>query len=191
MRAFVAKWGGLILAAMLVLPIAIFGGTYLYANSRVEATLNWVTQEVTMTNFVAVDFFPGETEDSPGYAIYYLTVVVTNRTPDAAEVSLNGIRATMDEYNLEINGADEWHGTVNGNDATVFEGNIILPLDIYDELSSRDSINTEITGGITATTHYMFIDRESSRPISILADITLQPQTTTPAETTTGEPTTT
>ena len=175
MKAFMAKWGGLILAAVLVLPLAGFGGTYLYANSRVDDTLTWVTQEITLNSFL----FAGVPLDPPRRVIYHIVIGVHNRTPDAAQVNITGARVKLNEVNYDIVGSAGWQGTVAGKDDKVFEGDIVLPYDTYLELINR-TLDLEVTGNIKATAHYSFVDKEAERPIKITTEVIFPPPSTSP-----------
>ena len=162
MRAFAAKWGGLVIAILVVIVLAVFGGIYLYASTRVDATLNWVTQDYRILSFQWV----GMSTEQPLDAVYHLTISINNNTDTPADIDITGAGLSLDELRFEITGSAGWNGTVPANGFIVFEGDITLKPADSQELEGRNVI-LEISGTVTANASYSFIEKEKSRPLLI------------------------
>jgi len=177
-KAFIAKWGGLVLAAILIVPITAIGGTFLYANSRVDNTTNWVTQAITMTDFEAVEL-PSETATAIAYRI---VISIDNSTPDAAQIIISDAKLTFfDAANarLPVNGASfnlvgsaDWQGRIIGKSILAFEGYIDIGHDDAQALWDKPLI-LRITGNATAKARHAFVEKEETRPLNISTEVTI------------------
>jgi hypothetical protein len=162
MKAFAAKWGGLIIAIFIVVVLAVFGGIYLYASTRVDATLNWVTQDYRILNFQWV----GMSMEQPLDAVYHLTISVNNNTDTPADIQITGAMLNLDELQFAITGSAGWNGIVPANGFIVFEGDITLKPADSQELEGRN-VTLEISGTLMAHARYSFIEKQKSRPLLI------------------------
>jgi hypothetical protein len=177
-RTFIAKWGGVVLAALMVIPIAFFGGTYLMANSRLDHTLNYVTQAVSLQNIIPA----GPTADLPPDYIYHLFIVIQNDTPDAADVSITDASISLGNMPFEITGSAGWTGRVPARDYIVFEGDIKVLRQQSRELEDK-VVPVKISGYITVKARYGFVEKEETRLLKALAEATFpRPTTVTPTE---------
>jgi hypothetical protein len=162
-RTFLAKWGGIIVAAILVAAIAGFGSTYLYAAGRVNGTLAWVTQNINLSQMGAA----GTLEDPPR-AIYRVILQVDNPTADSAEVTVSDLFVTLDELNLEMEKLGDWTKTVPPAGTVRFEGNIIIDTILITILTERGAVDLFITGNIDANAAYGMVNKSAQRPIRIV-----------------------
>ena len=170
MRAFLAKWGGLVLAVILILPISVLGGLYLYANSRVENTANWVTQAISISKIEGVGL---SLDPSPG-VVYRITLSVDNSTPDSAQISITNAKLTLDGGNFIIHGASGWQGRVEKESILSFDGEFAIALDSSLDLWDRP-LTMVITGTVKAKVRCAFVTKEETRPLYILVEEIILP----------------
>jgi len=161
-KTFMAKWGGIIIASILVAAIAGFGSTYLYAAGRVNGTLAWVTQNINLSQMGAAG-----TLENPSRAVYRVILQVDNPTADSAEVTVSNLFVTLDELNLEMEKLGEWAKTVAPAGTVSFEGNIIIDTTIITILTARGFVNLYVTGDIEASAAYGMVNKTTQRPIRI------------------------
>lgn len=162
LKTFFAKWGGLVLAAVMVLPIAIIGGLYLNANTRIDNTTNWVTQAIAITGFEVGDPVP-DIED----IVYYLYLYIDNGTPDDAQISITNPRLTINGLIFDILNTDTWHGTIAKKDILVLGGAVIISADEAQKLEDK-IITLRLTGTVTAKARYAFVSKEETRSINVI-----------------------
>ena len=172
-KTIFAKWGGLILAAALVVPIAILSTTYLYANNRVDNTISWVTQNITIVNFDVAKPMP----EIPGSAIYYLSISIYNDTPTSAHISITDAKMSLGDLNLAIIGSAGWQGNIAENSLLVFGGGIAISPDDAQQLGDQTLVMV-ITGTITAKVHFAFIEKEETRQFKITTEAVIPPPST-------------
>ena len=186
-RAFFAKWGGVVLAAILVMPIAFFGGTYLMANSRIDATLAYVTQDVRLFSLEPI----GPTDELPPDAVYRVILSVNNDTLTPADVTVTDASISLGNYYFDIVGSAGWHGTVPAKTIVIFEGDIVVPRAVSRDLDGKN-VPINVEGEISAKVRYAFVERQDSRRFkSSTEGIIPRPTTPTPTEITEPPPTTT
>ena len=170
-RAFIAKWGGLVLASVLVLPIAVLGGTYLYASGRVDATTNYVTQAIYIAGLEVMVQAPEPTSNTT----YRLFLGIYNETPDAAQISIANAKLQMNDYTFEIIDSTGWQDRVAGNSVLTFQVDIIIGPDNVPTLSSEPlDVTLKMTGTMTARARYAFVSKEETRRFNITSTIPLQ-----------------
>jgi len=157
-----AKWGGIIVASILVAAVAGFGSAYLYAAGRVNGTLAWVTQNINLSQMGAA----GTLEDPPR-AIYRVILQVDNPTADSAEVSVSALFVTLDELNLEMEQLGDWTKTVPPAGTVSFEGNIVIDTVLISILTERGMVDLFITGEIEAGADYGMVSKSAQRPVRI------------------------
>ncbi|MCL2150587.1 MAG: hypothetical protein FWH51_06675 [Dehalococcoidia bacterium] len=165
MKAFIAKWGGLVLAAILVLPMAAIGWAYLYANIRIEATTNFVTQAITITGFEPAEL----TSETTSGTVYRLYLSIINETPNAAQITItNASKLLLNDISFDIAGSADWQGHVAGESNLHFEGYIVLDADDTQKLDGQP-LTLKIAGTITAKAQYAFWSKEETRSFNISA----------------------
>ncbi len=185
-KTFFAKWGGLVLAVVLVIPAAYFGGTYLYASSRVEATLAWVTQDVNLDDsFLTLV----SKQNEPPQSTYRLVLVVNDRMADVAELEVSDITVKLNEFTLPVTEIGSWQkGIVPGGSAS-FEGDITLSSETVQKLAAAGRVDYTISGTIKGTAHYSWVKKTRTEPISLSSHGSFLPPTSTATTTTTPPPT--
>ncbi len=156
-RAFIAKWGGVVIAAILIIPIAGFGGTFLLANSRIDSTLNYVTQAVNLVDIISA----GTTSDLPPDYVYHLKLIVHNGTSSPADVIINDASIAIEKFAYEINGSAGWSGHIEANGNATFEGDITVKREQLKEFEDK-WVTVKITGIITVKARYGFVDKEQT-----------------------------
>jgi hypothetical protein len=161
-RTFVAKWGGLVLAAILVIPISILGGMFLHASTRVDDTLSWVTEAISLGNILS----PGPSTGSTPGVVYRIPIIIINGTPDPAEVTVLDARIKLDELEFDIVGSAGWHGDIPGNGSLTFEGDIVLKPEDSKQLDGK-TVNVMISGSVRARASYKFVEKERTIPVEI------------------------
>lgn len=164
MKTFLAKWGGIVLAAILVVLAAVFGGMYLYASSRIDSTLAWVTQDVSL---VPPGLTPSSVVENPPGGVYLMALRVDNPSSDPATVELSGISISLDEFLFEVVPIDLWQETVNPSGYILFSGNITIGLDTIKALSERGTVGVEINGAVSAQARYKWVGKDLERPVKI------------------------
>jgi len=164
----------------MVLPIAVIGGTYLFANSRVVSTTSYVTQAIAMTGFEAVGLTPG----SISSISYRVNISVDNGTADAAQVAITDARLILTNasetkipfngLSFDIIGSADWHDEVSGKSYLVFEGDIVISLNDALDLGEKPLI-LRITGTVTAKARYAFVENVETRPLNIVTEVIIPP----------------
>ncbi len=170
MRAFIAKWGGLVLAVILILPISILGVIYLYANSRVENTANWVTQAISISSIDGVGLAP----ETTSVVVYRLTLAVDNSTADAAQIRITNAKLMLDGTVFAINGSADWLGRVEKESVLNFEGEFAIDMNNALDLWDRP-LTMVITGTVTANVRCAFVTKEETRPVNIIVEEVILP----------------
>ncbi len=156
-RAFIAKWGGVVIAAILIIPIAGFGGTFLLANNRIDSTLNYVTQAVNLVDIISV----GTTSDLPPDYVYHLKLIVHNGTSSPADVSITDASITIEKFAYEITGSAGWNGRIEAKDNATFEGDITVKREQLKEFEDK-MVAVKVTGMITVKARYGFVEKEET-----------------------------
>ena len=161
-RTFLAKWGAILLATVVVAIIAGVGGTYLYAVSRVDSTLAWVTQNINLAQMGAAG-----TLENPPRAIYRVILQIDNPTPDDAITMISELYITLDEINIELEPVGFWTKVIHPTASADFEADMIISTDIMTILTQRQNVELVITGTVIANANYGVVHKELSRPILI------------------------
>ena len=178
LKTFVAKWGGLVIIAALVLPIAIVGVAYIHASSRVDGVPGLISQYVTITNLEAVE----QTPDTVSSVTYRLTISVMNDTTTTAQVKITDARLALDDLTFDLAGSDAWQGRVAGKNIHDFYGYIVIGPDAAQELDNK-LLTLKITGFITVSAKYAFVSNEETRPFNITTEASIpRPTTVAPTE---------
>jgi hypothetical protein len=180
-KTFFAKYGGLVIAVILVIPAAYFGATYLYAASRVEATLAWVTQDVNVGNSFLSD--PVNKQVEPPQSTYRLALRVNNRMADVAELEVSDLTVTLNQFTFPLTEYGAWQKQINPGGSVIFEGDFTLSSDIIEKLTAAGRVNYTITGTIQATARYSWVRKGRTEPIDLSSDANFL-LTTTPTVTT-------
>jgi len=159
-KTFFSNWLGVILAAVIVALAATFGGMYLYARSRLDNTLAWVTQDINLV--VPGGFTASGTTENPLTYIYHVTLRVDNPSGDTASVTISDVNILLDTYTIPLVADGEWTKSVPTGEV-LFEGDISINGDTFTALAARGTVRLEIKGNITATAQYNWVKRTSAR----------------------------
>ncbi len=169
MKTFMAKWGGIFLASIMVVIAFIFLGMYLYASSRVNSTLAWVTQNITLAAMGQTG-----TLENPPRAVYRFILQVNNPTADPAVVSISNIDIILDEFTLVSEPFGSWKKTVDSSGQGDLEGDFTITAETLNTLISRGTVKLGVTGEISASVKYGLVNKEAERPVKIDTTISLK-----------------
>ena len=164
LTTFVSNWLGVIIAAVIVIISATFGGMYLYARSRIDNTLSFVTQVINIR-------YPdglaqtGTIPDPPGY-IYHIVLQIYNPYGDTLDVAVSNIIFTADTYTFPVSQNGSWDKTVPTG-YEIFEGDIIVDAKTFAVLADKGKVNVDIKGIISGDGQYKWIQRQNTRPFTI------------------------
>jgi len=165
LTTLVSNWLGVILAAIIVLVSATFGGMYLYARSKIDNTINFVTQDITLR-------YPdgltrsGPVENPPPY-IYHVVLQVYNPYADTIDASISDVSIALDTYTLTIVEDGSW-GKSTPTGYTIFEGNITIDAQTFAALAAKGKVDVDIKGTISGSGQYKWIKRQNQRSFNIL-----------------------
>jgi hypothetical protein len=161
---FVSNWLGVIIAIIIVAISSTFGGMYLYARSRLDNTLSFVTQVITLRyneGFTRA----GTTENPPGYS-YHLIMQVYNPYQDTVNVAVSDISVDVDGYDFVVIKDGPWDKSV-ATGYTIFEGFITIDNATYAALAKMGPVDVDIKGDILASGRYRWVGRQATRAFSI------------------------
>ncbi len=161
---FVSNWLGVLIAVAIVAVSAAFGGMYLYARSRLDNTLNLVTQIVTLPyneGFVQT----GTVENPPGNT-YHIKIQVYNLYNDTVEVAVSDISIKIDSFTFPMSQNGQWSKSVPTGYAA-FEGDITIDKETLLDLIDRGPVDLVISGNISASGQYSWVKRQTSREFTI------------------------
>jgi len=132
LKTFWANWGGLFIATILVIIAFVFLGIYLYSSSRVNNTLAWVTQDITLAAI-------GQTKqiEDPPSAVYHFILLVNNPTVDSATVTISDIKVNLDEFELVATPYGSWEKSIESNGKTSYEGEFTLTAETLNTFIER------------------------------------------------------
>ena len=155
LTAFVSNWLGVIIAAIIVVLSATFGGMYLYARSRVDNTINFVTQVINLRYNEGLTL-NGTTDNPAGY-VYHIVLQVYNPYVDTVEVSISDVSIKVDTYTLPVSVDGQWTKDVPTG-YTIFEGNTTIPATTWDALVQREKVDVDFRGTISGSGQYKVCD---------------------------------
>lgn len=164
LKAFVSNWLGVIIATIIVIISATFGGMYLYARSRIDNTLNFVTQVINLRYPDGLDK-TGTTPDPLGY-IYHIILQVYNPYGDTVDVAVSNITFAADAYTFPVSQNGSWDKTVKTG-YEIFEGDITIDAKTFATLADKEQVDVEIKGTILGSGQYKWIQRQNTRPFAI------------------------
>lgn len=165
LATFVSNWLGVIIAAVIVIVSATFGGIYLYGRSRIDNAINFVTQVIYLRYPDGLSF-SGSADNPPGY-IYHLILTVDNTTTDTIDISISDVTITLGAYKFTVIQDGSWNkSTPTGYNS--FEGDITIDAQTFTALLAAGKIEGDIKGTISGSGQYKWVKRHSVRPFSIL-----------------------
>jgi hypothetical protein len=165
LAAFVSNWLGVLIAILIVLVTGGFGGLYLYSRTRIDNTLNFVTQVVNLR--YSDGLVLSATTENPSVYIYHIVLQVYNPYTDTIDVSISDVSITLDTYVLGIGQDGPWDKTVSTG-YEIFEGYVTIPADTFASLVAKGAVDVDIKGTISGSGQYKLLKRHTERPISIL-----------------------
>ena len=164
LAAFVSNWLGVIIAAVIVVISATFGGMYLYGRSKIDNSINFVTQVINMR------YPDGLTRvgpvDAPPPYNYNLILQVYNPYSDIIDVSISNVTITADTYTLPVAQVGSWNQNVP-NGYTTFEGSFIIDAQTFAALAAKGPVEVSIKGTISGSGQYKWIKRQNQRSFDI------------------------
>jgi hypothetical protein len=169
-KTFWAKWGGLIIATAIVVPLSILGGNAIYDNGLVDTTLTWVTQDIIL---VPPGIAFSTIQEDPPRSVYHLELQVNNQTTTSANVVISDVSTALDEFKLTVTPTNSWQETIGPGGRAIFEGNITFTPDIVSQLTQRGMANVVVSGVIQVSAKYGWLQKNVKRPINISTTILL------------------
>jgi hypothetical protein len=164
LKNFVSNWLGVIIATVIVIISATFGGMYLYARSRVDNSINFTTQAITLRPVNGLTQ-TGTTDTPPGY-IYDIVLQVFNPYADTVNISISGATITLDTYTLPIEPDGSWD-VAAPTGYQYFEGLITIDKQTFASLVAKGSVDVYIKGTISGSGQYKWVKRHAQRPFII------------------------
>jgi hypothetical protein len=164
LNTFVSNWLGVIIAAVIVIVSSTFGGMYLYGRSRVDNTINFTTQAITLRPINGLT--QSGTTDSPKGYIYHIVLQVFNPYADTVDISVSDATIILDTYTLSISKDGSWDKTAPTG-YQYFEGFITIDAQTFASLVTKGSVDVFIKGTISGSGHYKWIKRHAQRPFII------------------------
>lgn len=164
LMTFVSNWLGVLIAAVIVLISATFGGMYLYARSRVDNAINFATQAITLRPVNGLTQ-TGTVTEPPAY-IYQIVMQVYNPYSDTVEVTLSNVSITLDTYNLPVVKVGSWDESVPTG-YQYFEGNFTIDAQTFAALATKGTVDLQIKGTISGSGHYKWVSRHAQRSFVI------------------------
>lgn len=164
LNTFVSNWLGVIIAAVIVIVSSTFGGMYLYGRSRVDNTINFTTQAITLRPINGLT--QSGTTDLPKGYIYHIVLQVFNPYADTVDISVSDATITLDTYTLPISKDGSWDKTTPTG-YQYFEGFITIDAQTFASLVTKGSVDVFIKGTISGSGHYKWIKRQAQRPFII------------------------
>jgi hypothetical protein len=161
---FVSNWLGVIIAAVIVLVSAGFGGMYLYGSNRIDAPINSVTGSFNLR-------YPdgltsnGTSDDPQGY-VYHLVFQVFNLYADSVEMKVTDITVYADGYSFAVVQDGSWEKTVATGYESI-EGDITIDTDVFAALVEKGTVDINIIGTISGSGQYAWIHRQSEYAFDI------------------------
>ena len=164
MATFVSNWLGVIIAAVIVLVSASFGGMYLYGRSRLDSAINFVTQAIHLRYQDGLTQ-TGTIEDPPGYT-YHLILQAYNYYADTIDTQVSDITILLDTYSLTVVEDGAWTKSLPTGYAT-FEGNFTIDAKTFEALVEKGKVDVHIEGTISGKGQYQWVKRQSEVTFNI------------------------
>ncbi len=164
LTTFISNWLGVIIAAIIVIISSTFGGMYLYGRSRVDNTINFTTQAITLRPVNGLT--QSGTTDSPAGYIYHIVLQVFNPYVDSVDISISDATITLDTYKIPISEDGAW-GTSAPTGYQYFEGFIVIDAQTFTSLVAKGTVDVLIEGTISGSGHYKWINRQTERHFTI------------------------
>jgi hypothetical protein len=161
---FISNWMGVIMAAVIVLVSAGFGGMYLYGRGRIDAPISSVTGSFNL-QFPEGFTSSGTTDDPPGY-VYRLVFQVFNLYADPVEMEVHDITVYADGYSFPVVQDGSWAKTVVTGYETI-EGYITIDETAFAALVEKGSVDVNIRGNISGSGQYAWIHRQTDHYFDI------------------------
>jgi hypothetical protein len=156
LTTFVSNWLGVILASIIVFVSATFGGMYLYARSRVDNTINFITQVITLRYPDGLTLVES-VDNLPPY-IYHLVLQVYNPYADTIDASITDVSITLDTYELTVVEDGSWSKSIPTGYTT----------QTFTDLAAKGKVDVDIKGTISGSGQYKWIKRQNQRSFNIL-----------------------
>ncbi len=163
LTTFVSNWLGVIIAAVIVILSGTFGGMYLYARTRIDNTINFVTQVINVRYQDGITL-NGTSADPTKFV--HLVLQVYNPYADMIEVTISDISITVDAFTLPVSMYGQWDKDIPTG-YTIFEGDTTIPSTTWDALVLKGKTDLDIKGNIVGKGQYRWVYREAQRPFRI------------------------
>ncbi len=158
LTTFVSNWLGVVIAAIIVLLSATFGGMYLYARSRIDNTINFVTQVIYLRYQDGL-VKTGTIDEPPGH-VFHLVLQVYNPYGDSVDIAVSNIIFAANTYSFPVAQDGSWDKTVPTG-YEIFEGYITIDAKTFAALADKGKVDVEIKGTIAGSGQYQWIKRQS------------------------------
>ncbi len=170
LQLFVTNWLGVIIAAVITLVTGTLGVTYVQISSRLDYTLAFATQLITLR-------FPDgmvltDTLDSPPGYVFHVVVQVGDESSIPAEVTLSDMEVVLDGVPIVINRDGQWTKTVaqasgGGTGFENFEGDFTIDSAAFAGLVAKGTVDVDITMHVDAAAKYAFVRKSASKDFDI------------------------
>ena len=170
LKVFVSNWLGVIVAAVIMLVTGTLGFTYLQLSSRLDNTLAFATQFITLKVPNGI-YKTGTTISSSPY-VFHVVIQVGNETAIPAEVTISNMKIIMNSIPTPITQSGPWTKTVteasgDGTGLEDFEGDFTIDAQTFAGLVSQGSVNIDIQGNVYASARSGFLSKHASRVFDI------------------------
>jgi hypothetical protein len=169
-KVFVSNWLGVIVAVLIMLVTGTLGFTYLQISSRLDNTLAFATQLITLK--VPDGIARTVTIESPPGYVFHVIVQVGNETPTAAEVTLSNMKIVMDSVPIVITQNGPWTKTItetsgDGTGFENFEGDFTIGAQAFAGLVAKGTVDLDITLHVYASARYGLMTKHSAKDFDI------------------------
>ena len=172
-KIFVSNWLGVIVAVFIMLVTGTLGFTYLQISSRLDNTLAFATQLITLKvpDGIVRTGTIGTIDNPTGY-VFHVIVEVGNETPTATEVTLSNMKVVIESVPIVITENGLWTNTVtqSSGDGTGFEdyeGDFTIDAQTFAGLVAKGTVDMDITMHVYASARYGFLGKHASRDFDI------------------------
>jgi len=176
LATFVSNWFGAIIATIVVVFSATFGGMSFIAHSRVFNATDFTNQRISLPQedwlvYVDTIFDLNEDGEEIPQAYIYRLVLLTNHPYDSItiDVTISDVSVTIASFTLDVTPDDSWTKSVPSglNRYTFFEGTFTMPYELFYYLSDKGDIELDIQGQITSSGKYRWVSRSIQTQFSI------------------------
>lgn len=144
LATFISNWVGVIIAIVIVIFSATFGGIYLNARDRITSAAIHVAYSL---HFTQDGLYQNETVEEPYGFVYHLILYANNTYENTlVNVVISDIVIRVDDYVFPLSQYGIWEKSVIGSDDnhTTFEGRFIIDKECFDDLVTKGTTIIDI-----------------------------------------------